>query len=942
MTSSPPPSRPPIATALLLCLLATAAVLPRAAGSQPEATEARLLVELVDERGRPIRDLEAGDLEVRVGGHSVAVSSLGPARPERIALLFDLPLLSTAQVVEAAGVLAERSARLAELAPVAVLVAERDARTVLRSSADPEALAQALGGVGVRYGGGDAVGQVRRELLEELAATAGSALGRVPPEVAERAAEAALEAIAAEADLLRNQRERLVAWAAETAPGGAGAARGAAGALVLVTGGFDEDPLAFYRAALEAYGLEGAAAGLERPVILPSLAEVARVLAAYGWLAFPYVPGGEAGAAGVPPPSEPIRDSLPRPGANPTDADDPQRPALITPRLGRRERDRSEGPQPPPVRAGREAPGALAAATGGELVGDPLQLADLLARLDRRWALSFPVAPGEPREVEVRAAARGRAAGATLRASQWVGTVPPGSVAAMRVRRVLDGRLEEGGGLPVEAAFEAARAGVGEGRLTVRVGSPSVRLEGPEGAPEAGATGQTGTSLRATVGVAREGRDPLVFHQIVERPGDPAEDESLLQLPVTLPAGAESRVAVLVEELSTGRWGAAFASHVEASPEAAGAEAEAALPDLLPSPRVVRLLEPREPFVMRRTQISAVVSDPRVERVDFYLDGERKVTRAQAPYRAALDFGDLPRPHRVEAVAFDAAGEVLGRDLLWVNQGSGGFRVRIVEPVPAETGSREAPRVGPLDVAAEVTAPPDARVDRVDFYWNAKLVASRFAPPFRQRVIVPEGAPQGFVRVVARLADGSLAEDVRFMNSPGTAERLDVNLVEMYVVATDREGRPVPGLGPADFRVYEQGRTREIATFSDARGLPLTVGLAIDSSASMFIKLPAVGLAAAGFVLDSLEDGDRAFVVGFGGEPQLAQETTADAPRLVRAIAGLRADGQTAIWESIVYSLVQLQGAPGKKALVVYTDGADEDDDFSYRTTLRFAREVGV
>jgi VWFA-related protein len=63
---------------------------------------------------------------------------------------------------------------------------------------------------------------------------------------------------------------------------------------------------------------------------------------------------------------------------------------------------------------------------------------------------------------------------------------------------------------------------------------------------------------------------------------------------------------------------------------------------------------------------------------------------------------------------------------------------------------------------------------------------------------------------------------------------------------------------------------------------------------------------------------------------------------LVRAIAGLRADGQTAIWDSIVYSLVQIQGAPGKKALVVYTDGADEDDDFSYRTTLRFAREVGV
>jgi Ca-activated chloride channel family protein len=40
--------------------------------------------------------------------------------------------------------------------------------------------------------------------------------------------------------------------------------------------------------------------------------------------------------------------------------------------------------------------------------------------------------------------------------------------------------------------------------------------------------------------------------------------------------------------------------------------------------------------------------------------------------------------------------------------------------------------------------------------------------------------------------------------------------------------------------------------------------------------------------------------------------------------------------------LVQLQGVPGKKALIVYSDGADEDPDFSYRTALRFARRVGV
>ena len=82
--------------------------------------------------------------------------------------------------------------------------------------------------------------------------------------------------------------------------------------------------------------------------------------------------------------------------------------------------------------------------------------------------------------------------------------------------------------------------------------------------------------------------------------------------------------------------------------------------------------------------------------------------------------------------------------------------------------------------------------------------------------------------------------------------------------------------------------------------------------------------------------------MGFGNEPQLTRSTTSDLPDIIRSLDRLRPDGRTAIWKAIVYSLVQLQGVPGKKALIVYTDGADEDPDFSFRTALKFARKVGV
>ena len=159
--------------------------------------------------------------------------------------------------------------------------------------------------------------------------------------------------------------------------------------------------------------------------------------------------------------------------------------------------------------------------------------------------------------------------------------------------------------------------------------------------------------------------------------------------------------------------------------------------------------------------------------------------------------------------------------------------------------------------------------------------------------------------------------------------------MELYVVVTDRNGRPITGLPRDSFEVEEAGERQEIATFTDAGELPLTVGMVIDSSASMFVKLPNVQFAAAEFLRGLATRRDRAFVVGFGSEPRMTRSTTSDLPAVINSLRGAASlRDRTAIWKGIVYSLVQLQGVPGKKALVVYTDGADEDPDFPYRTTL--------
>jgi VWFA-related protein len=233
-------------------------------------------------------------------------------------------------------------------------------------------------------------------------------------------------------------------------------------------------------------------------------------------------------------------------------------------------------------------------------------------------------------------------------------------------------------------------------------------------------------------------------------------------------------------------------------------------------------------------------------------------------------------------------------------------------------------------------------LDRVEFYWMDQLVSTVRRPPFRQRVLIPVSAGAGFIRVAARLTDGRAAEDVVMMNADRFEEQVTVNLVELYVVVTDRGGKPVRDLDAADFTVLENGLPQRVETFSRAGELPITVGLALDSSLSMFIEMPALQQAAVSFVDGLIEQRDQSFLIGFGAQPTVVSAATGDLDHVIEGIRSLEPTGNTAVWEGVVLSMLQLQEVAGRKALVVFYDGDDEDEDFSFTTSLKMAEKVGV
>ena len=349
------------------------------------------------------------------------------------------------------------------------------------------------------------------------------------------------------------------------------------------------------------------------------------------------------------------------------------------------------------------------------------------------------------------------------------------------------------------------------------------------------------------------------------------------------------------------------------------------------APPALRLLPPFDQPVTGTARIRVLISDPAIARVAFELDGQPVGEDDDPPFAAQIDFGGDGAPREVRAVAYDGAGRPLGEDRLTINDRAPGNRVRIGQ---LEVGREAIAVTAELELAA---APPPRRLD---FYLNEQRLAQVTAPPWRAELPRPRPAPNDFVRVVAVFADGSEVEDARLVE--GATERVEVNLVQVFAVVTDRDGKPRRDLTRDDFQLKLAGRQQPIDRFAPAEEVPLVLGLVIDTSGSMWALMPDTRQAGSRFLVRTLRSGDRAFLVDFDTRPRLAAELTGDLGSLLRRFAGLTAEGFTALYDAVIFSMLQFEQEGGRKALVVLTDGDDYKSRFGAKRCIEYGRELGV
>lgn len=173
----------------------------------------------------------------------------------------------------------------------------------------------------------------------------------------------------------------------------------------------------------------------------------------------------------------------------------------------------------------------------------------------------------------------------------------------------------------------------------------------------------------------------------------------------------------------------------------------------------------------------------------------------------------------------------------------------------------------------------------------------------------------------------------------GDTIKFDTSLVMVPVTVMDRNGRYVPLLRKENFRIQENGVEQKIAYFATTDA-PFSVVLLIDTSGSTEIRLDDIQNAAINFV-DKLKPSDSVMVMSFDDKIRVQCKATTDREEITKAIKRTHTGGGTRLYDAVEDILKkQLKTIPGRKAVVLFTDGVDTTSHrASYESTLRLAEE---
>jgi Ca-activated chloride channel homolog len=208
--------------------------------------------------------------------------------------------------------------------------------------------------------------------------------------------------------------------------------------------------------------------------------------------------------------------------------------------------------------------------------------------------------------------------------------------------------------------------------------------------------------------------------------------------------------------------------------------------------------------------------------------------------------------------------------------------------------------------------------------------------------------------------------------------RVVVNLVQLNVAVTDKNGNYITGLHPKDFGVAEDGISEKIATFAegneparrliDSAGNESSAGPAggqtghsasdppatfdsLISGANVFILFDTSNYMYRGFVfaqdaisefVRSLGSADKIAFYSYSRDLSRAAPLTQDRSQVLRAVRSTVAGDEAALYNTLLLTLKDAAQFTGRKVVVVFSNGPDNSSVVPPEDVAEFAQSAGV
>ena len=170
----------------------------------------------------------------------------------------------------------------------------------------------------------------------------------------------------------------------------------------------------------------------------------------------------------------------------------------------------------------------------------------------------------------------------------------------------------------------------------------------------------------------------------------------------------------------------------------------------------------------------------------------------------------------------------------------------------------------------------------------------------------------------------------------------NTDLITFTVTVTDTYGRFVSGLGKSAFTVLDEKKPQEITFFSDDDA-PVSVGVIFDVSGSMSgDKVNRAREALSKFIQTS-HNMDEYFLIAFNSRAQLLLDKTRDGNAVLDKLTFVQTRSNTALYDACYLGVEKVQrGAHPKRALLLISDGQDNNSRYTYNELRRLLKESDV